>query len=87
MQFDDDGRLLQTTGGQFVAQTSGVDPATGQPITSGPPILQPAPVNPETGFPQVVVDFGEMLHKLLGLILEKAQTLMTHLTKERVLKA
>ncbi len=68
MQFDDDGRLLQATGGQFVAQGGGIDPATGQQIpATGPPILQPAPVNPETGLPQVVVDFGGDTPQVIGV--------------------
>lgn len=67
MQFDDDGRLLQATGGQFVGQPGGVDPVTGQAIPAGPPILQPAPVNPETGYPQVVVDFGGDTPQVIGV--------------------
>ncbi len=67
LQYDDDGRLLQATGGQFVAQGGGVDPVTGQAIPAGPPILQPAPVNPETGLPQVVVDFGGDTPQVIGV--------------------
>lgn len=67
LQFDDDGRLLQATGGEFVAQPGGVDPATGQVLPAGPPILQPAPVNPETGLPQIVVDFGGNVPQVIGV--------------------
>lgn len=67
LQFDDDGRLLQATGGEFVGQPGGVDPATGQVFPAGPPILQPAPVNPTTGLPQIVVDFGGDTPQVIGV--------------------
>ena len=67
MQFDDDGRLLQATGGTFVGQPGGIDPVTQQPLPSGPPILQPAPVNPETGLPQIVADFGGDTPQVIGV--------------------
>ncbi len=67
LQYDDDGRLLQATGGTFVGQPGGIDPATQQPIPAGPPILQPAPVNPVTGLPQIVVDFGGDAPQVIGV--------------------
>ncbi|MBF0238763.1 MAG: flagellar hook protein FlgE [SAR324 cluster bacterium] len=69
LQFTDDGRLVQSTGGQFIAQPGGVDPNTGQPLPSGPPILQPAPVNPDTGKPQITVDFGSDAPQVIGISL------------------
>jgi len=67
MQFDDEGRLEQATGGTFVSQGGGIDPETGEPIPTGPPILQPTPVNPDTGFPQITIDFGENAPQIIGL--------------------
>lgn len=67
MQYDDDGRLMQATGGKFAAQPGGVDPVTNQPRPAGPPILQPAPVNPQTGIPQVTIDFGGSSPQVVGI--------------------
>lgn len=58
LQFDTEGQLLQGLNGQFVAQSAGVDPATGLPLPpTGPPVLQPMPLNQEAGVPQAQVSF------------------------------
>lgn len=69
LQFGDDGRLLQASSGQFIQPPEQVDPVTQLPIpgTGGPPILQPSPVNPETGLPQVTVDFGADAPLVMGV--------------------
>ena len=64
LQFGDDGRLLQASSGQFIQPPEQVDPVTQLPIpgTGGPPILQPSPVNPETGLLKSLLTLEQMLH-------------------------
>lgn len=67
LQFSDDGRMLAVTGGRFEAQPGGIDPATGQQLPGGPPILVPEPVDPNTGLPQIVVPMGGDLPQVIGV--------------------
>lgn len=60
LRFDDQGRLLEATNGQFQlpAQEAQVGPE-GQIIPPGPPQLAPAPLNEDAGVPQVVIPFTD----------------------------
>ncbi|MBI3993205.1 MAG: flagellar hook protein FlgE [Candidatus Lambdaproteobacteria bacterium] len=59
LRFADNGRLLESTNGQFVAAGPGQVGPTGQLIPPGPPQLVRRPLNEGVPVPQIVVPFFE----------------------------
>ncbi|MDH4247669.1 MAG: flagellar hook protein FlgE [Deltaproteobacteria bacterium] len=57
LKFAENGKLLETTNGSFVAAGPTQVGPQGQIIPPGPPILVQAPINPDVGVPQVTIPF------------------------------